>query len=125
MAAIIGGVTSEIVKFALDGLSLRHQAIASNIANADAVGYRPVNVSFESKIAELQSQSSSVESGAHASTVTPEVSFSSPITVESNRRALEANVVLLNQNVIQYQSLIKGLEKYMASITEAIKEGRR
>lgn len=125
MASSIGGITSTIVEFALDGLSLRHQAIASNIANADAIGYRPVKVSFEEKIAALQNRNISSTHPAPNADLTPSVSYSSPVTTNSHRALMEANIVSLNQNVIQYQSLIKGLEKYMASITEAIKEGRR
>jgi len=124
MASSIGGITSNIIGFALDGLSLRHQAIASNIANADVAGYRPVKVSFEDTIAAVQNESIHSADSALFD-MTPSVSYGPPISGDSNRAALETEIVLLNQNVIQYQSLIKGLEKYKAAIAEAIKEGRR
>ena len=50
----IDSITPKIVEFALDGLSLRHQAIASNIANINSVDYKPVSVSFENQISDLR-----------------------------------------------------------------------
>lgn len=38
---------SELMKKAMDGLSVRHQALSSNIANVDTPGYKPVKVAFE------------------------------------------------------------------------------
>jgi len=41
---------SSIISKALDGLSLRAQATAQNIANANSPNYRPVRVSFEEEL---------------------------------------------------------------------------
>lgn len=41
---------SAILGKALDGLSMRYQAIAQNIANATSPNYRPVRVDFESEL---------------------------------------------------------------------------
>lgn len=40
----------EIASLALDGLSARHKAIASNIANADTPDYKRVDVNFENQL---------------------------------------------------------------------------
>ena len=42
---------SAIISKALDGLTLRAEATAQNIANANSPNYRPVRVSFEEELA--------------------------------------------------------------------------
>ncbi len=42
--------SSDVMKKALDGLSARHEAISSNLANVDTPGYKPVKVEFEDKL---------------------------------------------------------------------------
>lgn len=120
----IGGITSSVIGMALDGLSMRHDAIASNIANINTAGYRPVKVSFEDQLANL------AEAGRHAlpqqlAEVKPQVSFSSPANAASSEMRLDMNTVMLNQNTLQYQALISGLDKYMSSIALATNDGRR
>ena len=40
----------EILSLGLDGLSARHKAISSNIANAETPGYKRVDVTFEDQL---------------------------------------------------------------------------
>lgn len=54
---------SAILTKALDGLTLRSQATAQNIANVDSAGYRPLSVSFE---AELKAAANEGEAGVRA-----------------------------------------------------------
>jgi flagellar basal-body rod protein FlgB len=44
---LITSLTSQVMNKALDGLSKRHKAIASNLANVDTPGYQRRDVSFE------------------------------------------------------------------------------
>mgnify|MGYP000861620889 FL=1 len=120
-------ITGKIVEYALDGLSLRHSAIAANIANANSTGYRPLRVSFESNLSGLLGQSTgSPPFGPTPSELpTPQVFAAPPISESLRHRALENEIVQLNRNVLQYQALIKGLDKYTAVISTAINEGRR
>jgi flagellar basal body rod protein FlgB len=50
---MVHSLTSVMVESALDGTSLRHMALASNIANAHAENYRPMQVEFESQVEAL------------------------------------------------------------------------
>ena len=43
--------TTRALTTALDGYAHREQAIASNIANVDTPGYKPVSIDFESELA--------------------------------------------------------------------------
>lgn len=49
---LITSLTSQVMNKALDGLSKRHKAIASNLANADTPNYRRKDVSFEDSLAQ-------------------------------------------------------------------------
>ena len=44
---LITSLTSQVVNKALDGLSMRHKALASNLANVDTPNYNRRDVSFE------------------------------------------------------------------------------
>lgn len=44
--------TTRVVAKALDGLSKRHEALASNIANAETPGYKNIHVQFEENLRE-------------------------------------------------------------------------
>lgn len=50
MADLISSLSSEVVAKALEGLSQRHKAIASNLANVDTPGYRRKEVAFEHQL---------------------------------------------------------------------------
>ena len=124
MVSALDGITTKIVGFALDGLSLRHEAIASNIANNGTLGYRPTQVDFEGQLARL-AEHLSVSDITPSSDISfePQISLGAPIG--SDITLLERNLVMLNQNTLQYQALIKGLATYTSTIAEAIKEGKR
>lgn len=120
------GVTGMMVEYALDGLSLRHAAIASNIANANTPGYRPKKVSFEAQLASVATQAGAALSPASVAQLPqPQVSSESPVDGSAARALVDNEIVQLNRNVLQYQALIRGIEKYRGTINTAINEGRR
>ncbi len=47
---LVSSFTNEVVNKALDGSSMRHTAIASNLANVDTPGYQKKQVSFETQL---------------------------------------------------------------------------
>lgn len=122
METSLGGVTASVVEYALDGLSLRHAAIAANIANANSVGFRPLQVSFEDALASL------VDAGnpSRAAVANLPKAILSPVAAGAvGEHTVEAQTVLLNQNVVQHQALITGLNKYLSAVSTAINEGRK
>lgn len=122
MQSVLSGITGGIVEYALDGLALRHSAIAANIANANSAAYRPLRVSFENQLATALAQT-----GGEASLTLPppQVTADMPVSEGLRRHALENEIVQLNRNVLQYQALIRGLDKYHSTIATAINEGKR
>ena len=53
----LSSTTQKLFEKSLDGLSLRHQAISSNVANVDTPGYRKMVVDFESQLTEALQES--------------------------------------------------------------------
>lgn len=122
METSLGGVTASVVEYALDGLSLRHAAIAANIANANSVGFRPLQVSFEDALAKV------VDAGnpSQAAIANLPKATLSPVAAGSvGEQTVEAQTVLLNQNVMRHQALIAGLNKYLSTVSTAISEGKK
>lgn len=121
------GITGTVVEYALDGLALRHTAIAANIANANTPGYRPLQVSFEGQLASVAAQINNGGGGdvPLSSLPAPQVATMPPIAQGQGRQVLEGEIINLNRNVMQYQALIRGLDKYTAMLSTAINEGRR
>lgn len=117
-------ITPRIVEQALNGLSMRHEAIATNIANINTVGYRPISVSFESQLASLQKNYPVKDTQSSSFEIDPIISHGRKQTTGVNNSNIDANTVMLNQNVIQYHALIKGMQHYMAMLSTAVKEGR-
>jgi flagellar basal-body rod protein FlgB len=117
-------ITPKLVGFALDGLSVRHQAIASNIANVNSVDYKPIRVSFENQISDIRNgfyNTSVKDTDFHFD---PVISYGNKQHKSNGSTGIDMNTVHLNQNVIQYHALIKGLDHYISTLSIAIKEGR-
>ncbi len=115
-------VTSAIMRVALDGAALRHQAIAANIANAATPGYQPLKVSFESQLANARQR---LGGGEALQTVLADLSPSVEPVDGEGRPALDLQVADMAQNVVQYQALLKGWSKRMSILSAAINEGKR
>lgn len=125
IAGEVGGVTTSSVAYALDGLALRHAAIAANIANANSVGYQPVEVSFEAHLVDYLARTNMGSASALPTEVLPKPDIKPSQFSLSGKEAIEMQAVLLNQNVLQYQALVSGLGKYMSTVAVAINEGRK
>jgi flagellar basal-body rod protein FlgB len=122
----IEAMTGTLVAMALDAASLRQQALAMNIANASTEGYVPQRVDFE---AQLEGARQSIRSKGSAD----------PFTVAGVRAQLEpaldsnglprtvhldAEVAKLSENSVQYQALIKGLNRHYHILSLAVSDGK-
>lgn len=127
MSDAISGLTGSAIGFALDGLSLRHEAIAANIANANTPGYERLEVHFEDRLARLLAgaQFDPKSAADQLKTISPDLMVGPPPGGLGARASAEADLVELNRNVIQYEALVTGLSKYMSTIALALNEGRR
>lgn len=127
MTGPVSDVTTEMVRHALDVSNLRHLVISNNIANANTPGFVPVELSFDGQLqteilnysarsgGDLMGRESSAFTGANQGIENSETS----------RVNLDWEVAKLSQNVVHYQSLLRGLNGKMAILAMAISEGRR
>ena len=121
-------VTTALLMKALDAASLRHQAIASNIANANSINYRPLRVNFEQQLGFARS---ALAAGANPLTPADVAGIRPTLEQEPVPAAGSASVMLdmemvkLSQNTLQYQALIKGLTHRSGLLSMAINEGKR
>ena len=128
MTDAISGATTQALVLALDASSLRHQAIANNIANANTPGYIPLRVNFEEQLGAFRQAAAGSDSDARDS-LRGVHGFIEQDVVSSGAGAanvmLDMEVVKLNQNVVHYETLLRGLNKQMSIISMAINEGKR
>jgi flagellar basal-body rod protein FlgB len=102
------------VSSALSVASLRHQAIASNVANRDVEGYQRLAVRFAEAL--------SLDSGHGA---TPAASIVADTAASATAApSIEEDMVALSSNAMNYQALARILSKYF-SIEQAIASGGR
>jgi flagellar basal-body rod protein FlgB len=120
---LIDPATSALLSKALDAASLRHAVHAHNIANANSQGFKPVQVQFEEHMAHLRDallrgeQVSARDVKGVEATLTPAAYGT---TVE-----LDHEVAALSQNSLQYQALIKALDRQIGMMSLAVSDGRR
>ena len=125
----IEAVTTTALGLALDAASLRQQAIAANIAQADVEGYVPMAVDFESQLREVWRESNGhrlLDPSALAS-VTPRLQADTDTAMLglSPKVLLDMQVARLAQNGVQYQALVAGLTKHYAILSTAVSDGRK
>ncbi len=118
-------VTLSLTKMALDGASLRHQAISANIANATTPGHAPLRVSFESQLKQARERLDAGESSAAVvADLAPQIESDSE-AAGGSAIALDVQAADMAQNVVHYQALLKGYGKRMSILAMAINEGKR
>lgn len=118
-------ITAQAMSWALDVAMLRQQAVASNIANANAKGYVRQTVSFGDSLIELVDLLDERGRADMAELVSlkPEVTPVSPgltTTVD-----YDVEVAEMARNAVLYQSLLKGLNHHYRLLSMAASDGKR
>jgi flagellar basal-body rod protein FlgB len=91
-----------VLNSALDGLSLRQQVIADNIANVDTPGYRATSVDFETTLR------AAIGSGELAGEVAPlTTATDTPVGANGNNVDLRKETLAAVQSQFQYQVLTR------------------
>jgi flagellar basal-body rod protein FlgB len=122
----VEGVTMSLLNLALDTASLRQKAHANNIANANVMGYKPVQVNFESQLQEVRQtlQEGGAVNLSALNGISPQLEeisagYQGPQGIE-----IDSEIAKLSENAVQYQALIKGLNKELSILSMAISEGK-
>jgi flagellar basal-body rod protein FlgB len=125
----IEAITMAAMGLALDAATLRQQAIASNIANANTVGYVPMSVNFEAQLedARLALSSHGRLDAASLAGVAPRLELDQTARTlgMSPKVMIDVEVAHMAQNAVQYQTLVKSLSKHFAIMSLAVSDGKR
>lgn len=104
---------SSALHSALDGLSLRQQVIADNIANVDTPMFRATAVDFESSL-----RSAIVDGSVAYGRVTPELNATNtPVGENGNNVDLRKETLSAMQSQFQYQMVTRAVSDRFALIT--------
>jgi len=124
MAIDISGQVTALVRAALDASSLRHEAIATNIANINTPGFKSLKVSFEDQLQGLVSSGQYKNDEILKNRMKNTKPYIFETTNEQQTNQLDVEMVDMAKNTIHYQTLLKGLRGYGSIVKMAIKEGR-
>ena len=98
----ISDPVGSVLSAALDGLSLRQQVIADNIANVDTPHYRATSVDFETSLR------AAIESGNLDGDLTPVTTATdTPVGANDNNVDLRKETLAAVQSQFQYQVLTR------------------
>ncbi len=107
-----------VLSKSLDALSMRQQVSAHNLANINTPGYLPLKVDFETALSDLINTGQIDVQRLEQPTVGVRDSGGGKVV-------LDEEVALLSQTVLQYQTLVRGLNKQLAIMQLAVTEGKR
>jgi flagellar basal-body rod protein FlgB len=134
---LLGGEANLALERALDGASLRHRALAENLANVNTPGYKRLEVDFVTALrravagADVPLRRTDArhlpgEAGALAE-VRPSAWRVQETTGRADRNNVDpdAELAKLAENTLLYNSLTQVLGRRLATLRFAINEGRR
>ncbi|MXG87947.1 flagellar biosynthesis protein FlgB [Nocardioides sp. YIM 123512] len=98
-----GGSVLAVLSSALDGLSLRQQVIADNIANVDTPDFRATGVEFESSLREAIADGDDPQIAAQ---LVPTVT---PVGANGNNVDLRKETMAATQTQFQYQLMTRAV----------------
>ncbi len=126
MSLPIEAITTAAVALALDAATLRHQAIAANIANHGVDGYVPFKVSFAAEFNEQSAAAGTARLDARAlSAMTPQLV---PVLDANGLPAkvkLDAEMADMAQNAVHFQALARGLSRHLSILATAASDGKK
>ena len=113
----ISDTTSVVLHRALDGLSQRQQAIASNVANLETPGYLAREISFEDSLRAATAAGRPAEAAITASRSL------APTRLNGNNVNIDFELLAGAENALTQQLVIQGLNSKYQMLRTAI--GRR
>lgn len=123
-------ITRSALSLALDAATLRHQVIATNIANANTENFVPQRANFDAYVQDAR-RLLSERGRLDASSIGALASNAMPVEPLLNSAGLPAKVQLdaqvadMAQNSVHYQALLKGLSRQMSILSIAVNDGKR
>lgn len=120
----ISGVTSQIVRLALDAALQRHDVIANNIANVNTNAFSPQELRFDTVLAQLENNQKFMnEQGMREKIdlLREELNRGEYISTKgADKVELDVEMADMAENVLKYRALLEGLSKSGSLIRMAI-----
>ena len=119
MSFAVSDAVSRVLATALDGVSLRQNVIADNIANVDTPGFRATSVDFESQLrAAIDNGSfdSPISASGVSATTTP---TDTPVGANGNNVDLRKETMAAVQSQFQYQILTRAVHDRFSLVKTA------
>lgn len=118
--------TSEITKFSLNMLSMQHNYISNNIANANTENYHPSKLDFSSVFQSIETQMNSNEDVLMAISGVKEDLQHGQHLITSNVKGVEidSELVGLSKNTIMYKALLSALSNRGDFMKIALNSGK-
>jgi flagellar basal-body rod protein FlgB len=106
---------------------MRHQAIATNIANSNTPGYLPLTVSFEDQLEDARRalNSSGRLDAASLAGVQPALRHAMGPGGLPAKMMLDVEAATLAQNSVHFQALLKGLNRHYQVLSAATSDGKK
>lgn len=109
---------------------LRHNLLASNLANVETPGYRPRDIDFAKEMERAAAEGYLPMARTHPDHLPP-LQGSSPSLIlrggwgnpDGNKVDLEGEMVRLAENYLQYLSLLRMLQEKLSMVKYSISEG--
>ncbi len=137
LIGLFNGLTMRATRAALTGLAQRHDAISSNIANIDTVGYRRRTVTFEGalrdSIAAAQGHTplrtthpQHISSGGGGGARPSRAVDTGDVIAQrndSNAVSIDEEMAQLAETQVRYQALTQTLSRRLSTLRSAIRGG--
>jgi flagellar basal-body rod protein FlgB len=112
----IGDSAMRVIEYALDGLTLRSEVVADNVANAGVPGFRPSRVDFESTLRQA------LRSGDISSLRTADPTESDGVVQPNgNEVSLEDEVVEMLKTNLHQDAMVNAFNFKVAVLRSAIR----
>jgi len=114
----VSDAVSEVLHTALDGLTMRQNVTANNIANVDTANFRASSVDFETSLRQA------IDAGQVSDNATPPVDVQTmptdtPVGANNNNVDLRKEEVAMIQTQYQYQVLGQAISDHYSLMREA------
>ncbi|MGH3497787.1 MAG: flagellar basal body rod protein FlgB [Nocardioidaceae bacterium] len=114
-------VVSLTLQSALDGLAMRQQVAANNIANVDTPGYHAQSVDFESALTQALGAGDDNTVAQDIAGATPSVSTSdAPVGANGNNVDLATETMTATQSLYQYQLVSRAVDDHYGLLRASI-----
>jgi flagellar basal-body rod protein FlgB len=114
----VSDAVSEVLHTALDGLTMRQNVTANNIANVDTPNFRASSVDFETSLQEAIS-SGQVQDNVQPAVTARTMPTDTPVGANGNNVDLRKEEVAMIQTQYQYQVLGQAIGDHYQLLQEA------